>query len=151
MRPTSGIIIAVASLGAILALSSCAATEYSSGGTRTYLGFSLDIQSAPPPPRIVFQSEPRYEVVEYSDVQVVEAPDPNCDMFRYGDTFYLFYGGYWYRGDSYRGPYRLVEVRHVPRPVLMVPEGHWRHRPHWDRGNHGDHDRGRGNGDEDRH
>jgi hypothetical protein len=148
MRSTSGISIAAASLVVILALSSCAATEYSNGGSRTYFGFTLGIQSAPPPPRILFEATPRYVSIEDSDVEAVEVPDPNCDMFRYGGTFYVFSGGYWYRSDDYRGPYRLVEVRRVPRPVLMVPEGHWRHRPHWDRGRH----RGWGHqGDDDRH
>jgi len=151
MRPTSGIHLAVASLGVILALSSCAATEYSSGGSRTYFGFTLGVESAPPPPPpVAFAREPRYEPVEESEVLVVQAPDPNCDMFRYHGMYYIFYSGYWYRGDNYGGPYRLIEVGHVPRPVLIVPEDHWHHRPHWDRGNHGDHGHGHDNGDEDR-
>lgn len=143
MRSTSRIIAAV-SLIAIPVLASCAATDYSSSG-RTYFGFTIGVESAPPPPRLLFQSEPRYDNVEDSPVRVIEAPDPNCDMFEYQGWFYVYYSGYWYRGDNYGGPYRAIDVHRVPRPVLVVPEGHWHHRPHWDRD-----DRGRGHEDGDR-
>ena len=130
MRSTSRI-IAAAMLVVIPSLVSCAATDYSSG--RTYFGFTIGLESAPPPPRLMYVSPPRYYSVEYSQVQLVDSPDPNYDVFRYGGTFYLYSStGYWYSSDRYDGPYRIIEVHTVPQEVLIVPEDHWRHRPYWD-------------------
>ena len=47
----------------------------------------------------------------------------------YGVFFYISRGGYWYRARSYRGPFRVCEVRYVPRAILNVPGRYWRH-PH---------------------
>jgi len=129
--------LAIALLASVttFSLASCAATLDSSGNTRTYFGFTLGIESAPPPPQLVFVSGPRYEAVE-GDVRVVDCPDPGSDLFVYGSTYYLYSAGFWYRSSRYDGPYAVVEVHRVPQPVLLVPEGHWRHRPHWDRGEH---------------
>lgn len=147
MRPIRSIAAAAATILCVLFATSCATGSYASGGTRTYLGFSIGIQSAPPPPRIVYDRAPRYVAVEESDVEVVEAPNPDCDMFQYQDSFYLYSDGFWYRSSSYNGPFRVIEVRRVPRAVLIVPENHWHHRPHWDRGDRDDHkDRGKHRG-----
>ena len=147
MRRIRSIAAAAATLLCILSATSFATDAYASSRTRTYLGFTIGIRSAPPPPRIVYERAPRYVPVEESDVEVVEAPDPDCDMFQYQDSFYLYSGGFWYRGSSYDGPFRVIEVRRVPRAVLVVPEDHWRHRPHWDRGDRDDQgDRGRHRG-----
>ncbi len=148
MRSTRSFAI-VATLLCVLFATSCASGYYTSGQTRTYLGFSIGIESAPPPPRIVFVEEPRYVAVEESAVEVVEAPNPDCDMFQFQGSFYLYSSGFWYRSSRYNGPFQVVEVRRVPQAVLMVPESHWHHRPHWDRGNRGDQEnrgkhRGRG-------
>ena len=133
MRRYKRLAIALVASVTTVALASCAATLDSRGNTRTYFGFTLGIESAPAPPELVFRGEPRYEEVE-GDVAVVECPDPGSDLFVYGGIYYLYSAGYWYRCNRYDGTYAVVEVRRVPRPVLMVPEGHWRHRPHWDRG-----------------
>jgi len=96
-------------------------------GTETYYGFSIGIKSAPPPPRFVFVSPPPEIVVPGSYVYVVE--NDQCDMFRYGATWYAYYDGYWYRSNRYDATYVAVDVRSVPRSVLTVPEGNWKQRP----------------------
>jgi len=97
-------------------------------GTTTYYGFSVDVRSAPPPPRVVWVREPDVVLVPGSSVYIVE--DVPYDMFLYGSTYYLSSGGYWYRAGSSQGPFAVVDVRSVPRPVLTVPERHWKRHPH---------------------
>ena len=58
---------------------SCAGPMYA--GSNTYLGFSVGISNAPPPPRIVFVDEPDRAYVG-SSVYIVSSPDPDCDMFQ---------------------------------------------------------------------
>jgi len=96
---------------AVLLVATAVACVSCAGGP-TYLGFELDIRSAPPPPRVVVVDEPDY------------------DMFRYGETWYVCYDAYWYRSRSYSGPYAVIDVRSVPREVISVPQEHWRHHPH---------------------
>jgi hypothetical protein len=108
----------------ILACSSCAPT-----GT-TYFGFRVDIRSAPPPPRVVVVDEPAVAVVPGTQVYVVEDPSVSYDMFRYGSSWYICSGGYWYQSSSYRGSYDVVDVRYVPEEILTVPREHWKHHPH---------------------
>lgn len=96
----------------------------------TYFGFQIGINDAPPPPRVYFRERPRVVFLPQTRVYVVR--DAGYDMFRYGRYWYVSDDGYWYRSRSYRGPFRVVDARHVPRPIYMVPANHWRHR-HWDR------------------
>lgn len=131
-------LVLMAALGALLATPAVAA--------RTYFGFQIGISNAPPPPRIYFREEPEVVFVPQSRVYVVEDPDADCDMFRYGRFWYVMEDGYWYRARSYRGPFRVVDARYVPRPIYYVPARHWKHRE-WaenrraeNRRHHRDHD-----------
>lgn len=96
-------------------------------GTTTTVGFTTGVEGAPPPPPAVVV-EPAVVSVS-GGVYVVTEPAVRYDMFRYGSTWYLYSGGYWYRAASYRGPFAVVDVRYVPRPVLTVPSGHWKNHP----------------------
>ena len=96
----------------------------------TYLGFTVGVDGAPPPPAPVVVAEPAVAVVPDTEVYVVTDPSVPYDMFRYGASWYLFSGGYWYRAGSPRGPFAAVDVRTVPREVVSVPPGHWKHHPH---------------------
>jgi hypothetical protein len=40
------------------------------------------------------------------------------DMTYDGNNYYLFYGGYWYRGRNYTGPWELVTVSNLPARLL---------------------------------
>jgi hypothetical protein len=131
MRRTSAGFVAVASTVLILSASACAPGyySYSSSAPDTYMGFVVGVSNAPPPPR-VYRGSPQFTVTVSSGVRVIESPEPDCDMFFYGGTYYLYSSsGYWYRCNSYDGSYSLVEVRRVPRVVLEVPAAHWRHHP----------------------
>jgi len=76
----------------------------------------------------------------------------DMDVFRYGSSWYMCEDGYWYRGRSYGGPFFVVDVRSVPRPVFEVPARRWHHYPpglsqwHAEHGRGGE--RGRGWGHE---
>ncbi|MFI5371088.1 MAG: hypothetical protein ACHQ52_05975 [Candidatus Eisenbacteria bacterium] len=143
MRPTSRLISLAACSALMSFLVSCAPVAYSGRPARTYLGFTVGIAEAPVPPVIAFQGDPHLEFVEASDVRVVEAPDPDCDLFQYRGGYFLYRNGFWYRSGRVDGPYQPIEVHHVPRPVLNVPDGYWRHRPYRDAGDRDDHDRDR--------
>jgi hypothetical protein len=129
-------------------------------GTPTWFGFQIGVSGGDAPPPVAFRGEPHVIVVD--DVQVVE--DSRCadDMFRADDVWWRLRGGYWYRASSWRGPWLSIDVRRVPRQVLVVPARHWKHRPYYDsrrvvvreerhdRGRHRGHDRGRGHERDDR-
>ncbi|MBI1795880.1 MAG: hypothetical protein HYR74_02400 [Candidatus Eisenbacteria bacterium] len=109
----------------ILLVLSCA--PYETVGTRTYFGFSIGIENAPPPPRVIVVDEPSLVAVPGTSVYVIENSD--YDVFRYGTYFYVASGGYWYRASDYNGPYMTCDVRSIPRAVLTVPPERWKHRP----------------------
>lgn len=94
----------------------------------TYLGFTTGVDAAPPPPPPV-EAEPAVEPVS-GGVYVVTDPGVPYDMFRVGTSWYVYSGGYWYHSPTYRGPYAVVDVRRVPREVVTVPSGRWKHHPH---------------------
>jgi hypothetical protein len=95
----------------------------------TYLGFSTGVVGAPPPPDEVVVTQPSVAMVS-GGVYVVTDPAVPYDMFQYGGAWYVYSGGYWYRSGSYRGPFAVVDVRSVPRPVVSTPPDRWKHHPH---------------------
>ena len=95
--------------------------------TQTWFGFQVGISGGSAPPPIVFSSEPR--VVYVNDVYVVRDDRCRDDVFRANGAWWRMHGGYWYRSSSYRGPWRIVDVRRVPERVLVVPASHWKHHP----------------------
>ena len=97
--------------------------------SRTYFGFTIGISNAPAPV-VFFHERPRLAYVPEERVYVVDDDDCDYDAFYTGDYWYVVDDGYWYRARSYGGPYRVVDVRYVPRRVLVVPAEHWRHHPH---------------------
>ena len=92
-----------------------------------YYGFSIGVTHAPPP-RVVFVDEPAVVVVPGTSVYVVE--DSSYDVFLVSGYWYLYSGTYWYRARTSSGPYVAIDVRSVPRSVLHVPPGRWKHHPH---------------------
>ena len=97
-------------------------------GSTTTVGFTTGIEGAPPPPPAVVVQPAAVSVS--GGVYVVSEPSVRYDMFRYGSSWYVYSGGYWYRAPSYRGPFAVVDVRYVPRQVMEVPRRHWKHHPH---------------------
>jgi hypothetical protein len=113
---------------AVLALTVGAAAP-APAATRTYFGFQIGIGGAPPPPPVVVPAPPPVTFVPEGGVYVVHDPHVGYDEFVVGSYWYAFYGGYWYRAPSFRGPFRVVDVRVVPRGIFSVPAAHWRHYP----------------------
>jgi hypothetical protein len=107
-----------------LANYSCAAPAY------TEYGFSIGVTNAPPPPRVVFVEEPEIVVVPGTRVYMVSESGFGYDMFRYGSSWYLYSGGFWYRSSTYRGSFAVIDVRSVPSPIMKVPASRWKHHPH---------------------
>jgi hypothetical protein len=94
----------------------------------TYFGFQIGVANAPPPPRVAYAVPPRMKRDSRSGVMFL-GQDPGYDMFRFGSSYYISNDGYWYRSDSYKGPFRAFDVRQVPHEVLDVPAERWHHRP----------------------
>ena len=95
----------------------------------TYFGFTMGVTNAPAPPVLVFHAAPRVVVVPETRVYRVMCESCDADVFRFGGTWYAYSGGFWYRAEEPNGPYRVVDARNVPRAVLFVPPGHWKHHP----------------------
>lgn len=96
----------------------------------TYVGFTTGVEAAPPPPRVVVVDSPAVALAPGTGVYVVTDAAVPYDMFRFGASWYVYSGGYWYRSNSHRGPFAVVDVRVVPRQVVKLPPGHWKHHPH---------------------
>jgi hypothetical protein len=66
---------------------------------------------------------------------VYEAPGLPYNYFYYHGGYYLYRGGTWLWAASYNGPWTVIALEQVPRPILRVPAEHYRERPeHWKRG-----------------
>jgi len=77
--------------------------------------------------------EPRLVVVP--GTPVYEAPALQYNYFYYNGGYYLYRGGDWFWATSYNGPWTVISIAQVPRPILRVPAEHYRERPaHWKRG-----------------
>lgn len=107
-----------------------AAGALASGCAGYRYGAEVEVSNAPPPPRIYFSSRPHYDVVY--GVYVVDHGeyDDDCDVFGYGGSWYAYTGGFWYRAQSYNGPYAVISVSSVPERIFRVPPGRWKHHPH---------------------
>jgi hypothetical protein len=63
---------------------------------------------------------------------VYTAPSLPYNYFVYQNVYYLYREGYWLRARHYGGPWTVISIAQVPRPVLVVPVEHYRERPpHW--------------------
>src|SRR5262245_45210993 len=110
----------------VLLILGYAATQ--EAAAETYLGFTIGIGDAPPPPRLVVAGAPQLVVVPGTSVQVVG--NTGYDVFAYRSSFFCYSSGFWYRATSPGGPFLAVDVRSVPQPILVVPAEHWKHHPH---------------------
>ncbi len=111
----------------VAAVAACAFASTAGAATQGWFGFPIDYHRAPPPPRVVITTEPRIEVLQ--DIGIVNDPHCNDDMFRYHDSWYVARNNYWYRSANWRGPWTVVDVRTVPRPIFDVPRERWHHHP----------------------
>lgn len=91
----------------------------------TAFGFQIGIAGAPPPPRVVYDVQPRMVFVPEANVYMVQSPDASCDEFNVGPYWYMCSGDYWYRSTSYGGPFFAIDVRSVPSRIFTVEPDRW--------------------------
>ncbi len=103
-------------------------TEGAGDRSGTYFGFRTGIENAPPPPQVQYRKRPKMQRESGLNVTRLN-DDPGYDMFQYGSWYYINSSGYWYRSKSYRGPFRVVDVKEVPVQVFNVPPEKWHHHP----------------------
>jgi hypothetical protein len=95
----------------------------------TYYGFPVGVSDAPPLERLELEEPARIVRVEGSDIFTVGEPGCDPDVFRFGLSWFVYTGTHWYRSTSLSGPFRAIDVRLVPRPVLQLPAHRWKRHP----------------------
>jgi hypothetical protein len=77
-----------------------------------------------------FQSSPRWVAVPGTRVyRIRDDMRPNEDFYRYGNSYYVYSGGSWYRANRWNGRYVLVNERNLPAQFYDIPENNWRSYP----------------------
>jgi hypothetical protein len=66
-----------------------------------------------------FDHAPRFVPVPYS--QIYYSAGPECDIYRYGDWYYVNNGYDWYRAPGYAGPFTRISYIAVPHTIVAVP------------------------------
>lgn len=67
-----------------------------------------------------FHHKPKMSRIPDTDVYFSrEASD--YDLYRYHDHYYLVDDGFWYKANSWTGPFARVKMHHVPGEVLSIP------------------------------
>jgi hypothetical protein len=141
----------------------------SASHSRAEISVNIGI-NAPPPPVYVVPAPP--PVVVIPGTYVYFAPGLDVDILFYHGSWYRPHGNYWYRAQSYNGPWRFIAPERVPHVLVSLPPdyrrappgrghipygqlkknwGRWERERHWDtHGDRYDEDRGprRGEGPE---
>ena len=86
-----------------------------------------DMEGERTPPDYNFTTEPQMVLVPGTDAYYAR-DFRNGDVYRANGKWYTFYNGYWYRSDSYGGPWSYTTVQTVPREVVNVPTGYYHYR-----------------------
>ena len=88
-------------------------------------------------PAYTFAAPP--EVVVIPGTYVYMVPDIDVDVLFYQGYWWRPYQGHWYRSRDYKGGYRYMEPRSIPRGLRTLPQD-YRHRlsPGYERIHHGD-------------
>ena len=74
----------------------------------------------PGPPTLVFRARPA--LVAIGGTGVYYASDVHADLFMYGNVWYRYHQGHWFRASVYSGPWVHVSV--VPQVFYRIPPGH---------------------------
>ncbi|HET7225337.1 MAG TPA: hypothetical protein VFK69_06425, partial [Candidatus Eisenbacteria bacterium] len=89
--------------------------------TSIYVNFG-----APPPPVVVFRSEPEWVLVPGTDVYcIADYEAPGYDEYFYDGWCYVYSDGWWYRARSWRGPFYAIYEDYVPAAIWYVPTAYW--------------------------
>ena len=104
--------------------------NFSLGVQTTNLNLGITIGPTPPP--LVVLPAPVVVAPGPPPPVVYTAPSLPYNYFVYQKSYYLYYEDHWFRGRHYNGPWRVLSIAQVPRPVLAVPVEQDRERPpHW--------------------
>ena len=76
-----------------------------------------------------FDHAPRF--VSVPSTHVYYAHGPECDIYRYGDWYYVNNGYDWYRAPSYAGPFVRTAYIAVPRTIVTLPVKYRRYNGHY--------------------
>jgi hypothetical protein len=92
---------------------------------------TVNLGNAPPAPTITV--EPRWTYVPEQRVYVVsnDLTGVDYDLFRVGNSYWIYSDGYWYRASNWSGPFIAVRQSTVPRQIFRVSSNayQWRHMP----------------------
>src|SRR5690349_3323146 len=92
----------------------------------TSFSFSLRVGDPYIGPQLAFYEEP--DVVLIPGTRVYYVDDYDYDLYRYGNYWYYYWNGGWYRSYDYDGPFYFISYQSVPYTIRYVP---MRYRHHW--------------------
>ena len=105
-------------------------SEWANLGWRRNGGMDpLDYRHAPAAPRIVLHGTPQWRMITGTPVYVSTNHEADFDLFRLGNTYYLYDDGYWYRSSRWNGTFTATHPSRVPREFQRVPRNQWRDGP----------------------
>jgi hypothetical protein len=115
-------------IGAVLLVLTGAAAQ-SQAGVNVNIGVNLPAYRFAAPP----------DVVVIPGTYVYMVPDIDVDVLFFQGYWWRPYEGHWYRSRDYKGSWRYVEPRSIPRGLKALPQD-YRHRlsPGYERIPHGD-------------
>jgi hypothetical protein len=91
-----------------------------SAGSATQSEARVDVNVGVNIPAVRFAAPP--EVVVIPGTYVYMVPDIDVDVLFYQGYWWRPYEGQWYRSRDYRGSWRHVESRHIPRGLRTLPQ-----------------------------
>jgi hypothetical protein len=92
----------------------------------TSFSFSLRIGDPYIGPSLAFYSAPDVVLIPGTPVYYID--DYDYDLYSYGNYWYYYWNGGWYRSVDYDGPFYFISYQSVPYPIRYVPV---RYRHHW--------------------
>ena len=80
--------------------------------------------------KMSWRGRPRWSTVPGSRVMVVNRVQmPDYDVFRYGNTYFVYSDGQWYSARNWNATFMAIDDRAVPRALYQVPRRYWRTEP----------------------
>ena len=108
----------------------------------------VNVNIGPPPPIVLVAPPPLVLVPGMPMVHY--APSIQVDLFVFETRWYYPYGGHWYVGPTYKGPWTVVPVGKLPPSIVAVPVRYYKvppgHSKRLDDGDPPGHKKGKGQG-----
>ncbi len=75
------------------------------------------------PPNFSFTTEPTVILVPNTQTPNVYFVQefPRADIYRVGSSWWAYYGGSWWRADTWRGPWMAADMATVPSDLMTLP------------------------------